>query len=654
MHTHLTKVFLALAIMLTTSLSPSIKAQTPKSISSPDEQLTVTITLTKDDLSYAVNYKEDVFLEPSTLGLNTSIGNFLSELSLLSTNKTQVDEIYQLNNAKVSKVHYQANRLEAKFANKNGDLLTVEFQVSNNNVAFRYGIESKNNITRIKVLNEHTSFNLPNHSTTFITPQALPETGWMQTKPSYEEPYTFNEAMAKPSSNGVGYTFPALFKNGANGWLLISETGVDSHYVGSRLSEGNKQGVYSIEFPQQGENSGIGATYAAMALPAKTPWRTITVGKDLAPIVESTIAFDVVKPLYQAKYDYKMGRASWSWIVWQDNSINYQDQVKFIDLAAALNFEYVLIDSLWDVQIGRDKIQQLISYANDKGVDVLLWYNSNGWWNDAPQTPKHKMHNSAARQQEMKWLQKIGVKGLKVDFFGGDKQETIKLYEDILVDANEHNLLITVHGSTIPRGWERMYPNFVTSEAVLASENLIFRQEAMDQHAYNATLLPFTRNAIGAMDFAPVFLNKRLSRDQSTGTIRTTTDTFELASSILYQSPVQHFGLTPNNLEEQPEYVLDFLRHVPAAWDETRLVAGEPGSHVVMARRKGLRWYVVAVNGKKTPQTLTVTLPMLASQSVTWLIDGEQGKSQLKQLKVNAKGEVTLKLNAEGGAVLFN
>ncbi len=635
-------------------ISAAAQAEQITTISGTDNKLTVNLHLNNGNLTYEIFYDNELVLEPSALGLSTSIGDFAKDLSFTSASTKKINERYQLKNAKASDIHYQANQLTAAFSNSKQDTLTIEFQVSDHDVAYRYRIDSNQGASRVKVLSEATCFNLPDTATSIITPQALPETGWMQTKPSYEEPYTYLESMQTPSLNGVGYTFPALFKNSNKGWLLISETGVDSNYVGSRLSEGNKQGLYRVEFPQPGENSGIGDTYPSMALPATTPWRTITVGKDLAPIVESTVAYDVVKSLYDAKYDYKMGRATWSWIVWQDDSINYADQLAYIDLASALNFEYVLIDNWWDQRIGRDKIAKLAKYAKSKNVDLILWYNSNGWWNDAPQTPQDVMNNSARRKQEMAWLQSIGIKGLKVDFFGGDKQETIKLYEDILVDANKYDLVITFHGSTLPRGWERMYPNFVTSEAVLASENLVFRQDAMDQHAFNATILPFTRNAVGAMDFAPVFLNKRLSKEQNTGTIRTTTDAFELATAIVYQSPVQHFGITPNNLHDQAKHVLDFLRKVPSDWDETRLISGTPGEHVVIARRKGNTWYLGAVNGESKEKELTIFAPMLSGQQIVLIEDDKTQKSIKRTLLVPQNGQLKLSLDAQGGAVIYN
>ncbi|MCG9972821.1 glycoside hydrolase family 97 protein [Christiangramia crocea] len=645
--------FYTIFIILFTSFSFSVFSQESLEIKSPDDRLKLEVNLTTSGQAfYNISLDEEIFLENSPLGMRTSIGDFSKDLKFVSSDQSVISETYEMDRAKVSKVEYNANQLISTFTNQTNDTLKVIFRLSNRDVAFSYKVIGGKNQTKIRIQEETTGFNLPDYATTYITPQALPMTGWEQTKPSYEEEYSLNGDMSKPSLNGVGYTFPALFKLAKNGWVLISETGVHGQYVGSRLGEGTSDGLYKLEFPQEGENNGIGETFPSMALPAQTPWRTITIGATLKPIVESTVAFDVVKPLYEASEDYKMGRATWSWIVWQDNSINYEDQVKYIDLASELGFEYVLIDNWWDNNIGYDRMEELVKYAESKNVDVLLWYNSNGYWNNAPQTPQDKMNRAYARKKEMQWMQDIGVKGIKVDFFGGDKQITMQLYEDILSDANDYGLGVTFHGCTLPRGWQRMFPNFVTSEAVLASENLVFRQEALDKHALNATILPFTRNAVGSMDFAPVFLNDRLSRDQQNGTIRSTTDVFELATAVLYFSPIQHFGLTPSNLDEQPEFVLDFLRNVPVTWDETIFIDGAPEKEVVIARRKGEKWYVTAVNGERKDKKVTVELPMLAGKKVQMIFDKEDGSAASKEVKINNKGRVKLEFLSEGG-VLF-
>lgn len=632
-----------------------MSSQIVGNVKSPDKNLSLKIKINDNgELFYHIQLKGEVFMEDSPLGMKTSIGDFSTGLKFISTKDSTISETYQMDRAKVSKVNYTANELISTFTNENKDTLQVIFRISDRDVAFSYKIIGGNKQTNIRIKEETTGFDLPDYATTYITPQALPMTGWENTKPSYEEEYTLNGAMGTPSQYGVGYTFPALFKLAENGWVLISETGVHGQYVGSRLGEDTADGLYKLNFPQKAENNGIGASFPSMALPAQTPWRTITLGETLKPVVESTVAFDVVKPLYEASEDYKMGRATWSWIVWQDNSINYEDQVKYIDLASELNFEYVLIDNWWDNNIGRDRMLELVKYAHSKNVDVLLWYNSNGYWNNAPQTPQDKMNHSPERKKEMRWMRQIGVKGIKVDFFGGDKQSTMQLYEDILTDANEYGLGVTFHGCTLPRGWQRMFPNFVTSEAILASENLVFRQDAVDKHALNATILPFTRNAVGAMDFAPVFLNKKLSRDQKDGTVRSTTDAFELATSVLYFSPIQHFGLTPNNLNEQPEFVLDFLRNVPTTWDETVFIEGGPEKYVVIARRKGERWYIAAVNGEKNTKKIKIELPMLLDKEVQIIYDKKDKSTGTKLVKVKKDGDFELELLPEGGILLIS
>ena len=476
----------------------------------------------------------------------------------------------------------------------------------------------------------------------------------MKTKPSYEEEYTNEEPIGTPSKYRLGYTFPALFHLGNTGWVLLSETGVTSRYAGTRLSEGNQEGLYTIAFPEKEENGGMGDNTVTSNLPLITSWKTITVGETLKPIVETTSAYNGMKPVYTASQPYKPGRSTWSWILWQDESCNYKDQQIFIDLAAEMGYEYILIDALWDKQIGYENMPSLIAYAQSKGVDVILWYNSNGAWNDAPQGPKQRMDTAPARQKEMAWMKSLGVKGIKVDFFGGDKQTTMKLYEDILTDANQYGIFVVFHGTTLPRGWERMYPNHMGSEAALVSENLVFSQDFANKEAYTSTMLPFTRNAVSAMDFGPVFFNKRFSKQADKGTIRKTTDAFQLATSILYQSPVQHFGITPNNIQEQPEYVINFMKKIPTTWDETRFIDGYPGKYCVMARRFGSKWYIGATNASNSLQSYTLSLPWLTGKEVTVLFDNKDRSVGFKTAKIDKKGLLKIELENLGGCVIYS
>lgn len=624
-------------------------------VKGPDGKLQLTVSASEDgNACYTITYNGKTMLENSPLGMNTNIGDFTKDLKLTDHSIRQIDTVYIQNRIKSSRIHYQANELTCNFSTTKGQKIGITFRVSNNDVAFRYTLPRQDGRGSVTVEAEKTGFRFPQQTTTFLSPQSDAMIGWMRTKPSYEEEYKPDAPMNERSRYGHGYTFPCLFRIGDDGWVLVSETGVDSRYCGSRLSDVSEGNLYTVAFPMAEENNGNGTAAPAFALPGATPWRTITVGENLKPIVETTVPWDVVSPLYETKHDYRFGRGTWSWILWQDGSINYDDQVKYIDFAAAMGYEYALIDNWWDTNIGHKRMESLIKYAHSKGVDLFLWYSSSGYWNDIEQGPINRMDNAIIRKREMKWLQSQGVKGIKVDFFGGDKQETMRLYEDILSDADDHGLMVIFHGCTVPRGWERMYPNYVGSEAVLASENLVFSQHFCDEEAFNASLHPFIRNTVGSMEFGGCFLNKRLNRNNDGGTTRRTTDVFQLATTILFQNPIQNFALAPNNLTDVSPICMDFMKQVPTTWDETRFIDGYPGKYVVMARRHGDSWYVAAINGTKETLKLKLELPMFAGKNLSLYCDDKKGDPQIQSLKAKANGIVQLEIQPQGGAVLMD
>lgn len=643
------KFFIVMAMLL----GSSIVSAEDKQIASPDGKLVVTVADMDGRPSYSVSYDNVLFLKPSPLGIIANIGDFSSGMSLeknVSTNK--IDETYELASIKKSKVHYVANEAVFSFTQQGKTIYDVIFRISNNDVAFKYKMYPQGETLSCVVKQEVTGFVFPDGTTTFLCPQSKPMGGFARTSPSYETSYTADDVAGK-NGWGEGYTFPCLFRNGDNGWVLVSETGVNGGYCASRLL-GHKGGVYTIGFPQEGEANGNGTVSPGIALPGETPWRTITVGKTLAPIVETTVPFDVVKPLYQAKGEYTYGRGSWSWIIGMDGSTNYKEQLRYIDFSAAMGYQSVLVDALWDKQIGRDKIEELAKYGKNKGVALYLWYNSNGYWNDAPQTPRGIMDNAIARRKEMKWMQSIGIRGIKVDFFGGDKQMTMQLYEDILSDANEYGLLVIFHGCTLPRGWERMYPNFASSEAVLASENLHFSQGSCDNEAFNATLHPFIRNTVGSMDLGGSALNKYYNADNAPrGSRRVTSDVYALATAVLFQSPVQHFALAPNNLTDSPSWAIDFMKEVPTTWDEVRFIDGYPGKYVILARRHGDKWYIAGVNAQKETLKLKVNLPMFSNgEKVRLFSDDKVLQGGVKQIGIGKKQELQLTIPCNGGVLI--
>lgn len=659
------KKFLLTVTLLTSALGMAAKDMV-KTICSPDQRLMVNIALNSGCLSYSATLDGKQVMLPSRLGLTTTEGDFTHDLSVTCAKEEIISRHYEMTRTKTGKGHYNAVSATFDCTNKDGKKMQLIMQISDNGIAYKYKLAYNNDDHRRTVItSEASSFRFPEQTTTFICPQSKSNVGWMQTKPSYEEEYKADAKMTERSANGEGYTFPCLFHiNKAAGekseaWALVSESGVTGRYPASHISDYNAENGYTIAMPMAEEGNGWGNTGAWISLPGETPWRIITIGSTLKPIVETTLPYDVVEPLYKPSQEYKPGRYTWSWLLWQDNSVNYDDQIAFIDLAAKMNYEYCLVDGLWDKQIGRKNIEKLSSYAQSKGVKLLLWYNSNGPQNNAPQGPRDIMDNIVSRKQEMAWMKSIGVAGIKVDFFGSDKQNMMQLYEDILSDANDYGIQVIFHGCTLPRGWERMYPNYVSSEAVLASENLFFTQHHCDREGFELTMHPFCRNAVASMDWGGVIMNRRMSRDNKSGNYRRTSDVFEMASGIVNQASVQCVAIQPNNIGELPQFEIDWLKSMPTTWDSTIFISGYPGKYIIMARKHADRWILAGLNGTKEPISLTLSLPIFAGKQVSLYADNKAKKqpnalpeSFMKKITIAKDGKAKITIQAMGGIII--
>lgn len=643
------RVILSFLILLITLAVP---AQTT-TVTSPDKNTTVTFSLKEGKASYNIVNNGKILIEDSPLGVIANIGDFCNNLTFVDFKTSVVDKKYTQEKIKKLSNHYIANQLICNVTNSKGNAMQFVIQVSNNNVAIKYNFPKNKEVGSMVINKECTGFKFPQHTTTFITPQSDAMVGWKRTKPSYEEEYTNDEPVGTKSKFGHGFTLPSLFHVGNDGWVLICETGVDSKFCGSRLSDPDDNGIYSIAYPMPEENNGNGSSAPGIALPGSTPWRTITVGSDLKPIVETTIPWDLVEPLYLSENSYKYGRGTWSWILWQDDSINFEDLKKYIDLAKEMDYQYALVDNWWDTNIGKEKIKELVKYAQSQGVDIFLWYSSSGYWNDIVQGPINCMDNPIIRKREMKWMKELGVKGIKVDFFGGDKQETMRLYEAILSDADDNGLMVIFHGCTIPRGWERMYPNYVGSEAVLASENMIFSQNFCDYEAFASTLHPFVRNSIGCMEYGGVFLNKRMHKSNNRGNIRRTTDCFQIATAIIFQNPIQNFALAPNNLTDANPLMLDFMKSVPTTWEDTKFIDGYPGKYSIIARKSGDKWYIAGINAQKSAIKVKLNLDMLGAKKKAIIYnDDKKLNPTMSEISTDKNSSLSLTIQPEGGFVI--
>lgn len=634
------KKLVALCITILFVYSSSFAQSSGVTISSPDKSIQVTCLLDGEGKpSYSVQYKNSVVLEPSQLGLVRPDGDFSKGLVKTSvTPPSIVKDHYRLVTGKRRLNFYMANRQIIQYKNASGDLLDLIWQVSNEGVAFRYYFPGTAAEPK-KVDTEYTSFHLPAAAKAWLQPMSVAKTGWEHVNPCYEEYYEKGIAAGTPSPLKAGWVYPALFQS-AGHWLLITEAGMDGYYCGTRLDNDSANTNYHIAFPDAREVIPGKGLKPQATLPFYSPWRIITVGS-LATIIESSLGTDLAKPAAtNQNFSFaKAGKSAWSWALLKDDSIVYDVQKRFIDYAADMHWQYSLIDVNWDTKIGFDSIQLLVNYAKQKKVGVWLWYNSAGSWNTTPYHPRNKLLTHEDREKEFSRLEKMGVAGIKIDFFGGDGQSMMQYYIDILNDAVAHHFMVNFHGATLPRGWQRTWPNLLSAEAIKGFEYITFGQPAANEEPAHAAMLPFTRNAFDPMDFTPMCLYKipRINRQ--------TTSAFELALSVLFLSGAQHFAETPVGMAHMPGYVKEFLQNLPTGWDDVRFIDGFPGEFVVLARKSGNRWYIAGINSSTKERSLSLDLTAYKAKKAM-LFKNSQGDNFIDQQAVtllpNKKENITL------------
>lgn len=635
--------------LLLLAFVPALPASPVARIESPDRRLAVEFSLTDAGRPvYVIQRDGQPVLRESRLGLVRDDADFTRGLRLHGSSPVEpVRDRYEILTAKRRVNTYAANRRIFHLQTAAGRPMDIIFQVSNDGVAFRYFFPDSDATVR-RLSAEASSFNFLPDTRAWLQPMSVAKTGWESVNPCYEEHYEKDIPAGTPSPTGAGWVYPALFRSGDT-WLLVSETSLGRNYCGTRLASDSPDGHYAVGFPDPRENLPGGAVNPESTLPWLTPWRLIAVGS-LKTIAESTLGTDLAAPpATPAGGGIEPGKASWSWPLMGDGSCNYDEQKRFIDYAAAMGWRYTLIDAHWDRQIGYERTKELIDYAATKGVKILLWYNSAGSWNGAPQTPRSMLLTHESRVKEFTRLKAMGVAGLKIDFFGGDGQSMIGYYHDLLEDAAPFGFLMNFHGATLPRGWQRTYPRLMTMEAVKGLEFVTFEQKNADEEPAHATVLPFTRNVFDPMDFTPVVLD-RINKIE-----RRTTSAFELALSVLFTSGIQHYAEIPPGMAKAPDYVQEFMKKVPAVWDDIRFLAGEPGKFAALARSGNGRWFVAGINGEAAARTLTLDLSGLSPRRTGTLIaDGAPGNLSFRReiLSLGADRQLTLTLPAHGGFVL--
>lgn len=583
-----------------------------------------------------VRYKNGTVVVPAIeLGLIREDADFAHNLKFKGAGKTQsVHDQYMALHGKKTVCTNDGNEVNLQFIAANKKEMDVVLRVYNNGVAFRYAFPEKSTSLH-RMLNEPTAYHIPDSSKR-----------WMQQfVRSYEGFYPEQDNDFKAGEWG----YPALFKTSGTMecWGLITEADLDRNYCATKLSNTAAQpSTYKLTFPSAGDGNSTGDIDPAFTLPWRSPWRLIIIGQ-LADIVQATLVDDVSKPQIAGNFDWVQPGVS-SWVYWAYNhgTKDYQRLCEYTDLAARMGWKYTLFDWEWDQMANGGDVEKAAQYAASKGVKPLIWYNSGGSHNTVPATPKDRLTTKESRAKEFEWLKKIGIYGIKVDFFESDKQNILNYYIDLMEDAAKYKLMIYFHGATVPRGWQRTYPNLMTVEGVAGAEQYNNGPAMTTEGARHNATLPFTRNAIGPMDYTPVtFTNSQHAH--------TTTFAHELALSVIFESGIQHFADRPSGFDALPPNEKMFLSRVPASWDDTRFISGYPGKSVIITRQKGKQWFIGGINGQNRGGQATIDfsfLPPDKKYRLTLMSDGDNDMAFQEQYSaIGSKDKIQVHWLARGG-----
>ena len=583
--------------------------------------------------SYNSNGKSTEAIPRIGLGLSRSDQDFSKELRFLKAGKSLlINEEYTALHGKKSLCKNSANEVVVSFENPSKAKMNIIIRAYNDGVAFRYEFPEKGGSFVVK--DELTSYSFPKETSR-----------WMERwNPANEGLYTAMTNRMIPGEWG----YPALFNTSDKAcWLLLHEADVDRNYCGTKLSNTADSSKYKLTFPNPRDGRGLGESTPTITLPWKSPWRVAIMGT-LADVVESTLVQDVSTPSVIKNTSWiKPGIASWNY--WSSNhgTKDYKIVTAFADLAAEMNWPYTLLDWEWDSMGNGGKLEDALKYIHSIGVKPLMWYNSGGPHTYVTSTPRDRMLTHANRVEEFTKLKKLGVAGVKVDFFESEKQDMIKYYLDILEDAAQFEMMVYFHGCIVPRGWARTYPNLMTYEAVRGAEWYNNTPDFTMPAPEHNTILPFTRNVVGSMDYTPVtFTNSQFPHITSYG--------HELALSVLFESGIQHMADRPEGYYQLPDAAKTFLKNVPNTWDDTKLLDGYPGQDVIIARRKGTSWYIGGISAdNRRERRKTIKFDFLqegVNYKLTLISDGKHDKDfDTQYLSVDKSSSVDVRLLRRGG-----
>ncbi len=573
-------IFIKTLTLATAAATICVTGCKPSDCTSPNEN----IRLVAEAGSFAVNYKNQKVLTIERFGFDTcSVSDFKFV--------TSITDDYTMLTGKKSHCVNNANEYSAAL-NPNTDLI---LRVYNNGIAFRYRLHGLNNAD---IPQEKTAFKIPEGVNRWMQQWCDSYEGFFPKANTAKQEPVFSYSGIFKSADGFNcrWGYPALIEPVKDVFVLLCEADVKNYNSASCLWNDNNLETYEVR-PDANETKISGEFL--------TPWRVTIIGQ-LSDIVESTLITDVSEPTDKnADFSWvQPGVVSWIYWAYNHGSNDLEIIKKYVDLAVALKLPYMLIDAEWDEMKDGKTIEEAVKYALDNNIKPLIWYSSSIGWVDGAPGPKFRLNKPEDREKEFAWLEKIGVSGVKIDFFSGDNQKNMSYCIDLLQSAAKHHLTVNFHGATVPRGWQRTYPNLMSTEAVYGAEWYNNVPTFTDKAACHNATLPFTRNVVGPMDYTPCAFS-----DSQHPHI--TSNAHELALTVLFESALQHLADRPESLLAQPKEVQEFFGKLPAAWDETKFVAGYPGEYAVVARKKGNTWFIGGINGKNENLSANIDLSFI-------------------------------------------
>jgi alpha-glucosidase len=658
---------LALLPLVVCMMCAAASAQTaetpPLKLLSPGGQVEITFTLGEDGApAYSVAYRGQTVIAPSSLGLEFKQGGLLSKgLRFTGARRGSRDETYALVAGKTRQArdHYTELTVSLEEGQAPGRKLELVFRAYDDGAAFRYRLPPQEGMKEFEITAERTSFVFP----TDLGCWAL-QLGSFNN--SYEAEFDHMTSSRIRPDSILGLPLVCKTRD-ERATFALTEADLDDyagmHFAG--LTRG--YGVTSLLSPRRDDKT-VAVRGAITRDGFRTPWRVVMVADSPGRLIESTLVTNLNPPTeIQDTSWIRPGKAAWDW--WSGRVVegasfktgmNDETMRSYIDLAAAMGWEYTLVDAGWyshlpeagdrmdphaDITktIPEINLPGLIAYARERGVGLWVW-----------------VHWRLANEQmdaAFPFYERLGIRGVKVDFMDSDDQPMVEFYHRVLKTAAEHHLLVDLHGAYKPTGLVRTYPNYLTQEGVMGAEYNKWSARVTATH--NVTL-PFTRMLLGPMDYTPGAFRNATPADfkiQFVGPEVMTTRAQQLAMYVVYESPFACVSDSPGAYRNQTG--ADFLKAVPSSWDETRVLGGDIGEYVVVARRRGREWYVGAMTNERGRE-VEVPLSFLGGGDyrLTLYADGARPVDvvttveEVKNGRLKGAGVVRLKLAPSGGSAM--